>query len=216
LLCRLFSILIEIAIKSSNNNKINELSELIKGNYSMFKKQESAENATPTSLRPGGGNSPSLSQESTSSTSTAGSTGPTASIGPSIRINGDIAGNENLVIHGQVAGSISLPNNMLTIGKQGSVDADVSAKNVEIEGKVSGTVQAAEIVKVNPSGQVKGDIAAPRVVLEDGCQFRGGIDMQEQKLAGESKSTDATKAKANGATPPAGKSQSNFDNTAKA
>ncbi len=180
----------------------------------MFKKHESSENTAPTSLRPGGGNSPSLSQDSTPSASGSSTSGPQASIGPSIRINGDIAGNENLIIHGQISGSISLPNNMLSVGKQGSIDADVSAKAVEIEGKVAGTVQAAEIVRVKPSGQVKGDIAAPRVVLEDGCQFRGGIDMQEQKLAGESKPSES---KANGATPPAGKSsQTKIENPAKA
>ncbi len=180
----------------------------------MFKKQDSSENPAPTSLRPGGGNSPSLDKAS-SSPSTGTSRTAQASIGPSIRINGDIAGNEDIVIHGQVAGSISLPNNTLTVGKQGGIDADVSAKTVEIEGKVSGTVQAADIVRVKPSGQVKGDIAAPRVVLEDGCQFRGGIDMQEQKLAGESKSAE-TNVKTNGAAPPPSKSQTSVENAAKA
>ena len=180
----------------------------------MFKKHDSTENTAPTSLRPGGSNSPSLGQDTTpSSTSTAPSS--QASIGPSIRINGDIAGNENLVVNGQVSGSIALPNNMLVIGKQGSVDADVSAKSVEIEGKVAGTVQAAELVRVKPSGQVKGDIGAPRVVLEDGCQFRGGIDMQEQKIAGVNKPTES-KEKTNGATPPQGKvNPANIENTAK-
>ena len=182
----------------------------------MFKKQDSSENTAPTSLRPGGGNSPSLDKASASSPS-AGTSRSTsqASIGPSIRINGDIAGNEDLVIHGQVAGSISLPNNTLTVGKQGGIDADVSAKIVEVEGKVSGTVQAADIVRVKPSGQVKGDIAAPRVVLEDGCQFRGGIDMQEQKPAAESKSSEAN-VKTNGAAPPNKPQSSNLGNTTKA
>ena len=185
----------------------------------MFKKQDSAEeSATPTSLRPGGSSSsPSLDQKQTSAKSSAVSSGASASIGPSIRINGDIAGNENLIIHGQVAGSISLPNNMVVIGKEGSIDADVSAQAVEIEGKVSGTVQAAELVRVKPSGYVKGDIAAPRVVLEDGCQFRGGIDMQEQQIAGASKSSDF-QAKSNGSANPAKTPQDpiKLDNAAKA
>ncbi len=182
----------------------------------MFKKHENSENSTPTSLRPGGANSPSLEQPS-AAPSSGGSSRPAqmASIGPSIRINGDIAGNEDLVIHGQVAGSVSLPNNTLTVGNQGGVDADVSAKSVEIEGKVSGTVQAADIVRVKPSGQVKGDIAAPRVVLEDGCQFRGGIDMQEQKLAGAKAPAD-TKPKTNGTAPVTDKNQSSIESAAKA
>ena len=182
----------------------------------MFKKHESSENSTPASLRPGGATGTSLDlPASAAKPSTASSA--SASIGPSIRINGDIAGNENLVIHGQVAGSISLPNNMLTIGKEGSVDADVSAKAVDIEGKVSGTVQAAEIVRVQPSGYVKGDIAAPRVVLEDGCQFRGGIDMQEQQISGSNKQSNP-QVKANGAGNPSKPvhDQAKVDNAAKA
>lgn len=171
----------------------------------MFKKHESSESTAPTSLRPGGATGSSLDMPSSSAKpSTAKATD--ASIGPSIRINGDIAGNENLVIHGQVAGSISLPNNMLTIGKEGSVDADVSAKAVDIEGKVSGTVQAAEIVRVQPTGYVKGDIAAPRVVLEDGCQFRGGIDMQEQQISGSQKQSES-QIKTNGSDNPSKTSQ---------
>ena len=183
----------------------------------MFKKHESSENPTPASLRPGGATGSSLDLPSSSTKAAAASSSSSASIGPSIRINGDIAGNENLVIHGQVAGSISLPNNMLTIGKEGSVDADVSAKAVDIEGKVSGTVQAAEIVRVQPSGYVKGDIAAPRVVLEDGCQFRGGIDMQEQQISGSNKQTEVQQ-KANGVANPSKPphEQNKNDNTAKA
>ena len=181
----------------------------------MFKKHESSENATPSSLRPGGTTGTSLDMPS-SSAKPATSTSTSASIGPSIRINGDIAGNEDLIIHGQVAGSISLPNNMLTIGKEGSVDADVSAKAVDIEGKVSGTVQAAEVVRVQPNGYVKGDIAAPRVVLEDGCQFRGGIDMQEQQISGSHKQ-DAAPVKANGTgNPSKPQDQIKINNPAKA
>lgn len=163
----------------------------------MFKKHDSSENTAPASLRPGGSTGGGLELPSSSVKPATKSTS-SASIGPSIRINGDIAGNENLIIHGQVAGSISLPNNMLTVGKEGSIDADVSAKAVDIEGKVSGTVQASEVVRVQPTGYVKGDIAAPRVVLEDGCQFRGGIDMQEQQISGSNKQGDAH-TKTNGA-----------------
>ena len=172
----------------------------------MFKKHESSENTTPASLRPGGATGTSLDLPS-SSAKPATSSKTSASIGPSIRINGDIAGNEDLIIHGQVAGSISLPNNMLRIGKEGSVDADVSAKAVDIEGKVAGTVQAAEIVRVQPSGYVKGDIAAPRVVLEDGCQFRGGIDMQEQQISGSHNKQSDVQVKTNGTGNPSNPSQ---------
>lgn len=138
----------------------------------MFKKQE------PSDQTPSTNTQANSFQSSTASSKTSAPT-TTASIGPSITITGDISGKENLVIHGQLSGSVSLPDHILTVGKQGAIDADVKAKTVDIEGSVSGTVNASELVRVKPSGVVHGDIFAPRVVLEDGCQFRGGIDMKD-------------------------------------
>ena len=166
----------------------------------MFKKHDESENIAPTSLRPGGDSAQSLDRKSSSpSVSTSSVSTGVASIGPTIRINGDISGNEDLIIRGEISGSIALPENIVTIGKEGSIDADVHAKSVEIEGHVAGTVHASELVRVKPSGQVTGDIAAPRVVLEDGCQFKGGIDMQETRQPATSNKPETTR-KSNGAS----------------
>ena len=183
----------------------------------MHKKQINAENTSPSSLPPGSKTGSSVDQHSAnSSSSTSVSFSGNASIGASVRVTGDIAGNENLVIYGHVSGSISFPKKMVTIGKKASVDAHVSANSVDIEGKVSGTIQATDIVRVSPSGHVIGDIAAPRVVLEDGCQFRGGIDMLEQKIIDAKKGTDVA-TKSAGSVKPAntGQDQLKKENAAK-
>ena len=98
-------------------------------------------------------------------------------IGPSIKINGDIFGEENLVIEGHVDGYVQVPSHDLTIGSAGNVPANLSAKSVRIDGTVNGNIEAADLVTVSASGRVEGDIKAPRVNLEDGAKFRGSIDM---------------------------------------
>lgn len=98
-------------------------------------------------------------------------------IGASIKIKGEISGEENLQIDGQVDGQVHLNNHDLTIGDTGSVNADLTAKTIKIHGMVNGDIQGSEMVVVSKTGKVKGNIIAPRVTLEDGAQFKGSIDM---------------------------------------
>ena len=98
-------------------------------------------------------------------------------IGPGIKINGDISGDENLVIKGKVDGKVDLGSNEVEIDQSGHVTADVSAKVVKIAGKVRGDIDGSEKVIISKSGNVKGNIVAPRVTLEDGAKFKGSIDM---------------------------------------
>jgi len=101
----------------------------------------------------------------------------TSVIGSSITVKGDIQGDENLVIEGHVDGVVQLPANDLTIGVEGSVTANLSAKTIRIDGQIDGNIEGSELVTVSRTGKVKGDITAPRVTLEDGAQFKGSIDM---------------------------------------
>jgi len=101
-------------------------------------------------------------------------------IGPSITINGDLSGDEDLTIHGQVEGGINFREHTVCVGPQGRVVADVIAKNIIVEGKLKGDLRGSEQVTVASSGQVNGDIHSPRVVLNDGCQFKGNIDMESK------------------------------------
>ena len=100
-----------------------------------------------------------------------------ATIGPSIRIRGDLAGEEDLVVRGHVEGTISLPANLLTVGKEGQISATVTARLIEVEGRVEGDLNGQEQVILRRSGNVRGNIVAPRVTIEDGCHFKGSIDM---------------------------------------
>jgi cytoskeletal protein CcmA (bactofilin family) len=107
-----------------------------------------------------------------------------ATIGPSIFIKGDLSGEEDLVIEGRVEGKVDLKQNNVTIGKNGRVKADVLGKVVVIEGEVDGNVFAREQAILRQSGAIRGNITAPRVILEDGSRFKGSIDMESPKEMG--------------------------------
>jgi len=115
-------------------------------------------------------------------------------IGKSVVIKGELNGSEDLTIEGQVEGKIELRQNVLTIGPNGRIKAQVFAKSVVVLGEVTGNVTASEKVDIRDNGSVDGDIAAPRVAIAEGAHFRGSIDMQKSSgKAAEAKPAEATK-----------------------
>ena len=102
----------------------------------------------------------------------------TVNIGKSVVIKGELSGSEDLTIEGQVEGKIELRQNVLTIGANGKIKAQVFAKAVIIFGEVTGNVTATEKVDIRDNGSVDGDITSPRVAIAEGAHFRGSIDMQ--------------------------------------
>lgn len=105
--------------------------------------------------------------------------GERATIGRSISINGEVKGDEDLLIQGRIDGSVTLKQHAVTVGPEGEVKADIGARVITVEGAVEGNLNAQEQVILRGSARVQGNITAPRVVLEDGARFRGGVDMGE-------------------------------------
>ena len=97
-------------------------------------------------------------------------------IGRGITIRGNLSGNEDLVIEGRVEGTIALKNHLLIEGT-GIVVADVDVSNLTVNGEVQGNIGASESVVVSGTAKVLGNIRAPRVIIEDGARFKGGIEM---------------------------------------
>jgi cytoskeletal protein CcmA (bactofilin family) len=104
-----------------------------------------------------------------------------ASIGKSIVINGELSGSEDLTIEGRVDGKIELRDHVLTVGANGRIKAQVSAKAIVVLGSVTGNLTATDKVDIKENGSVEGDIIAPRVAIADGSHFRGSIDMQKKE-----------------------------------
>ena len=120
-------------------------------------------------------------------------------IGPSIVIKGEVTGSEDLLIQGKVEGKINLSGNQVSVGDSGEVNADIHAKIIKIDGKVAGDITGVEKVVISKSGNVHGNIVAPRVTLEDGAIFKGSIDMDpDSAAAGKAHVAAATPLKASG------------------
>lgn len=135
-----------------------------------------------------------------------------ATVGRSIVFRGDLSGEEDLVIQGRVEGSVNLGQHSVTVGPDGEVIASIVGRVVTVEGRVEGNIDGAEQVTLKSSSHVKGDITAPRVVLENGARFRGLVDMGDDEPGTVSRSSAATQATKSGTN---GKSQKDAASTSR-
>ncbi len=97
-------------------------------------------------------------------------------IGKSILIKGEVVSSGDLIIDGQVEGTIDLGDHSLTIGSGAAVTAHLVAKTVTISGKVKGNVTGLAKVELKATGSVEGDVTAPKFLMDDGASIRGKVD----------------------------------------
>lgn len=97
-------------------------------------------------------------------------------IGKSIVVDGEITGEEDLVIQGTVKGKISTKANV-TVEDSGVVEADVEGASVTVGGQVTGSVSAQDRLELTSEGRLVGDIKAPRIMFADGAAFKGNVEM---------------------------------------
>ena len=97
--------------------------------------------------------------------------------GDSVVFKGELSGSEDLTFCGQMQGNVKLSDHTLTIGPHAEIIADISARAVVVNGAVVGNVTASEVVEIEATGSVTGDIKAPRLAIADGGYFRGRVEM---------------------------------------
>ena len=140
--------------------------------------------STPEPARPGAAGTPSTTNFEAPRPTAAGAPGATATgeqatIGKSLVIKGELTGSESLYIDGKVEGAITLPGNRVTVGRNGQVAANISAREIVVLGKVRGNCQASDRVDIRSEGSLTGDVIAARISIEDGAFFKGGIDIRK-------------------------------------
>jgi cytoskeletal protein CcmA (bactofilin family) len=108
-----------------------------------------------------------------------------ATIGKSLVIKGEVSGSESLYIDGRVEGSINLPGNRVTVGRNGVVNANVNAREIVVIGKLKGNLTATDRVDIRNEGSLTGDVIAQRISIEDGAYFKGGIDIRKPGATGK-------------------------------
>jgi cytoskeletal protein CcmA (bactofilin family) len=128
--------------------------------------------------------------------STATTINDQATIGKSLVIKGEVTGSESLYIDGRVEGSIHLPGNRVTVGRNGVVAANITAREAVILGKVRGNVSATDRVDIRNEGSLTGDVVAQRISIEDGAFFKGGIDIRKPGVNEKPQAVEATPAPA--------------------
>ncbi len=101
-------------------------------------------------------------------------------IGSSIVIDGEISGEESLVIQGTVKGKISVTEGVY-IENSATVNADINAQTVENAGVLTGNVNAQNRVELKSESKMIGDVCAPRIQIADGALFKGNIDMDVER-----------------------------------
>ena len=122
-----------------------------------------------------------------------------ATIGRSLVIKGELSGAEALYIDGRVEGKISLPDHRVTIGRNGSAQANITAREVVVMGKVSGNIDCTDRVDIRSEGSVTGDVTTMRISVEDGALLKGGIQVrsgekkQPNQAQSQPKSAEAPK-----------------------
>jgi cytoskeletal protein CcmA (bactofilin family) len=119
-----------------------------------------------------------------------------ATIGKSLVIKGEVTGSESLYIDGRVEGSIHLPGNRVTVGRNGVVAANIASREAVILGKVRGNVTATDRVDIRNEGSLTGDVVAQRISIEDGAFFKGGIDIRKPTASDKPPAAEAQQAMA--------------------
>jgi cytoskeletal protein CcmA (bactofilin family) len=106
-----------------------------------------------------------------------------ATIGRTVVIKGEVSGNESLYIDGRVEGSVTFKDHRVTVGRNGVVQANISAREVVIMGKVTGNVECSDRVDIRSEGTLTGDVVSARISVEDGAMLRGSVQLNptEQK-----------------------------------
>ena len=109
--------------------------------------------------------------------------GSSARLGASLRVKGEISGNEDLHVDGVVEGLIQLDDRKLTVGMSAKLTADVIAREIVVYGSIKGNLRAKDKIEIKKDGSVVGDLTTARIMIEDGAYFKGAIEIDRQTAA---------------------------------
>jgi cytoskeletal protein CcmA (bactofilin family) len=120
-----------------------------------------------------------------------------ATIGRSVVIKGEISGSESLYVDGRIEGTVSFADNRVTIGRNGVVAANITAREVVIMGKVTGNIECSDRVDIRSEGSLTGDIVSQRISIEDGAMLKGAVQVKSTEIKADLKVLSAAAGKNN-------------------
>jgi cytoskeletal protein CcmA (bactofilin family) len=142
----------------------------------MWKKEDSKPQGVEVSTGPGANNSPLGTSHRETPATPPVSPRAAACISQGIRIKGEITGSEDLFVDGPIEGKLNLANGSLTVGPNGTVKADVVAREVIVRGRIEGKIAGRERVQLWNTGHVTGEVQTQRLAIEDGAVLRGKVE----------------------------------------
>jgi len=176
----------------------------------MWRKEEAKQQAAPQAPAPSTVSSQPATVSAPASAPVSPGTSATLPVSPratacitqGIRIKGEITGKEDLFIDGTLEGKLDLGNASVTVGPNGKVKADVSAREVVVRGQLDGKIDGTERVQLWNSGRVTGEVRTERLAIEDGALLRGKVEAgkaqsrgaENRSKAGASDTSDSGKS----------------------
>jgi cytoskeletal protein CcmA (bactofilin family) len=174
----------------------------------MWRKEDGNTQASPE-VSPQSSSTLTGKQQNSSSLSTAPpvSQKAPACISQGIRIKGEVAGTEDLFIDGSVEGKITLTNSAITVGPNGTVKADISAREIVLRGLAEGKFTAEERIQIWSTARVQGELKSERISIEDGAELRGKVEAGKSagKVATNDPASRGKKLEPNKTTDPTAK-----------
>ncbi len=101
---------------------------------------------------------------------------PACVLGQHITVRGTLTGEEDLIVEGRIEGSVSLAGHLI-VAQSGVLEADLDVESVEVHGEVRGDIVASQSITIDKGANVSGNVRAPRVIIHDGAQFQGAVEM---------------------------------------
>ena len=120
-----------------------------------------------------------------------------ATIGRSLVIKGEVSGAESLYVDGRIEGTVNFADNRVTVGRNGVVVANITAKEVVIMGTVTGNIHCTDRLDIRSEGSLTGDVITPRICVEDGAVLKGAVEVraaQQQNEKPQSKANETAKS----------------------
>jgi cytoskeletal protein CcmA (bactofilin family) len=104
-------------------------------------------------------------------------------IGKSVIFDGELTSSEDLQVDGTIKGHLHVKDGAVTIGETATIEANVRAARVIVEGTVQGSISASNRIELTSTAKVNGSLTAERIVIAEGAQFSGNVDMGRRTIA---------------------------------
>jgi cytoskeletal protein CcmA (bactofilin family) len=123
-------------------------------------------------------------------------------LSPSLHLKGDITGTEDLLVDGSVEGLIRLDGRKVTVGPTAKLTADIDARDVVVDGHVKGNVRAKGRIEIKKGGSVIGNLTTAQIIIEDGADFKGSIEIDKSTAKEADKNVSSRAASASAGAGP--------------